>query len=292
MSNLQNHYTAFLSFLHDVEPKDNFLGQKRKPKLSDKELIALSLAAESVGIDSELNLFKQLPSEVKNRIERSVYNKRRRNLIPHYQRIQKVIANLIVPCEEYHLIDSMPLEVCKLSRAKRSKICREEISETNPSFGYCATQKIHYFGYKIHAVCTQQGVFKAFDISPASFHDIHYLNDVKEQFSNCVIVGDKGYLSQMWQADLFEQRNIRLQTPMRNNQIERQSFPRVFKRARKRIETLFSQLCDQFMIRRNYAKSFGGFVTRIASKLTALTLIQWVNKNQGFNINNLKRAIG
>ncbi len=52
-------------------------------------------------------------------------------------------------------------------------------------------------------------------------------------------------------AVLFEQRNIRLQTPMSNNQIDRQSFSRVFKRARKRTETLFSQLCDQFMIRRN-----------------------------------------
>jgi hypothetical protein len=37
----------------------------------------------------------------------------------------------------------------------------------------------------------------------------------------------------------------------------------------KRIETLFSQLCDQFMIRRNYAKSFGGYKTR---KLIAVPL--------------------
>ncbi|MCH2196026.1 MAG: IS982 family transposase, partial [Kordia sp.] len=57
-------------------------------------------------------------------------------------------------------------------------------------------------------------------------------------------------------------------------------------------ETLFSQLCDQFMIRRNYAKSFDGFKTRILSKKSALTTIQYVNK---FifkrNINNIKIGI-
>jgi hypothetical protein len=46
----------------------------------------------------------------------------------------------------------------------------------------------------------------------------------------------------------------------------------------KRIETLFSQICDQFLIRRNYAKTFEGFKTRILAKITALTLVQYINK--------------
>ena len=58
---------------------------------------------------------------------------------------------------------------------------------------------------------------------------------------------------------------------------------------RKRIETPFSQLFDQFMIRRNYAKTFGGFKTRILAKITALTFIQYLNKFVfSRNINNLK----
>ena len=51
----------------------------------------------------------------------------------------------------------------------------------------------------------------------------------------------------------------------------------IFRKSRKRIETLFSQLCDQFKIRNNYAKSFNGFKTRVLSKITALTFIQFVN---------------
>jgi len=43
---------------------------------------------------------------------------------------------------------------------------------------------------------------------------------------------------------------------MRKNQRNYSKQPYLFRKFRKRIETLFSQLCDQFMIRRNYAKSF------------------------------------
>ena len=80
MSNLQRVYSKILSLLHEIEPEDNFLNQIRKPKLTDKELLSLSLAAETLGIDSEHFLFKQLPECIEGKIERSVYNRRARKL--------------------------------------------------------------------------------------------------------------------------------------------------------------------------------------------------------------------
>tara|TARA_R110001592_G_scaffold163358_1_gene397265 strand:+ start:1705 stop:1902 length:198 start_codon:yes stop_codon:yes gene_type:complete len=50
--------------------------------------------------------------------------------------------------------------------------------------------------------------------------------------------------------------------------------PYVFRKKRKSIETLFLQLWDQFMIRRNYAKYLHGFKNKILSKITALITIQ------------------
>ncbi|HHL31472.1 MAG TPA: IS982 family transposase, partial [Oceanospirillales bacterium] len=47
-------------------------------------------------------------------------------------------------------------------------------------------------------------------------------------------------------------------------------------------------LCDQFMTRINYAKTFEGFKSRILSKMTALTVIQFINHSENRNINNLK----
>lgn len=76
---------------------------------------------------------------------------------------------------------------------------------------------------------------------------------------------------------------------MRKNQRNYKKQPYVFRKSRKRIETIFSQLCDPFMIRRNYAKSFDGFKTRILAKITAMTIIQFINKfHFERNINNLK----
>ncbi len=76
MRNLQSIYSKILDLLHDIESEDIFLNQIRLPMIMDKELMALNLAAESPGIDSEHFLFKQLPDEVKGRIERPVYSRR------------------------------------------------------------------------------------------------------------------------------------------------------------------------------------------------------------------------
>ena len=65
---------------------------------------------------------------------------------------------------------------------------------------------------------------------------------------------------------------------MKPNQHNFKKKPFLFKKAGKRIETIFSQLCDQFMIRRNYATSFDGLITRIISKISAFTLLQYINK--------------
>jgi Transposase DDE domain len=290
MSNLGSSYSKILSLLHELENRDNYLNQIRTPKLSDKQLIALTFAAESLGLDSERHLFRQLPSTLDGLIDRSVFNRRRRQLAAHIERFRQRLLTDLAPTEDTYFVDSMPLEVCKLGRAKRLRIC-QETEETRPDFGYCAAHKAYYFGYKLHAVCTPQGVIKTFDLSKASTHDIHYLNDLKTQLDHCVLVGDKGYLSRQYQDDLFDTAAIRLETPMRHNQHDYKPLNPLLRKTRKRIETLFSQLCDQFMMRRNYAKSFQGLTTRVLSKLTTLTLIQWLNQRNGIHINNLKIVI-
>jgi Transposase DDE domain len=291
MNNFKANYNKILEVLKSITEKEQFLKQKRKPKLKDIELIAMNLTAEYMSIDSECQLFREISIDLKNKIERSVYNRRKRKLFFAMEFIRNELSNKFNEFENYFVVDSMPLEVVKLSRSNSSKICKEEFYSA-PNRGFCASQNMHYYGYKIHAVCSIEGVFKSFDISKASVHDIHYLKDIKEQLNNCVILGDIGYLSTDYQLDLFESKKIKLEVPMRKNQHNYKKQTYIFRKKRKRIETLFSQLCDQFMIRRNYAKSFQGFKTRILSKLTSLTIIQFINKFIfDRNINNLKISI-
>lgn len=59
----------------------------------------------------------------------------------------------MTPNTDLYIVDSMPLEVCKFSRANRSEICQES-EESAPNFGFCPKQNFHYFGYKLYSVCT------------------------------------------------------------------------------------------------------------------------------------------
>ena len=289
MSNLEASYKLILKELIKISKVENFYFKPIKPKLSDLELISLIILAEFKSIDSEYQLFRKIKDfDIASKIERSVYNRRKRKLFPFIEEIRLKMVEKFNDFENYFIVDSMPLEVCKLARSSRSKICKE-VDYAIPNKGFCASQNLHFYGYKLHAVCSISGIFQSFDLSPASVHDIHYLQDIKGQLSDCVLLGDKGYLSQTIQLDLFNEVNIQLETPKRKNQkdYKPQFYP--FKKYRKRIETLFSQLCDQFMIRRNYAKSFQGFKTRILAKITTLTTIQYLNKFVfDRNINNLK----
>jgi len=289
MNNFIRNYEIILDQLQELQIDTTLFKQIRQPKLSNIEIVAMNFTAEYMGIDSECQLFRTIESSfLEPLIERSVYNRRRRRLFCLIENIRLKLSSLFNEFEDYFVVDSMPLEVCKTARASRSKICKEE-EFCFPDKGFCASQNFYYYGYKLHGVCSVSGVFHSLDISPASVHDIHFLNDIRDQLSDCVLLADMGYLSASIQLNLFETANINLQTPKRKNQKDFQKQPYIFRKSRKRIETLFSQLCDQFMIRRNYAKSFDGFRTRILSKISSLTMIQYLNRFVFDRpINNLK----
>ncbi|EOS13705.1 hypothetical protein C802_01548 [Phocaeicola sartorii] len=59
----------------------------------------------------------------------------------------------------------------------------------------------------------------------------------------------------------------------------------------KKIETLFSQLCDQFMAVRNYAKDTKELSTHIIMKINTLFILQYINKQNKKPIGRIKYAL-
>lgn len=265
----------------EINEKGNYLRRGSVPKFSDIEVIALSITSECLGIDSENYLFSKLNNEYgddfKNLISRRQYNDRRKLLFGKTEQVRSRLSERLNRQADVFAIDSMPLEICKLSREARNKMGKES-EKYSPDKGYCASQKKYFFGYKLHSVCSAAGVVQSLDLTKASVHDVHYLKDVQELFSNCIITGDKGYIGREHQINLFETAGIQLEVPLRSNQKDQKSKMWILKKIRKRIETVFSQLCDQFMIQRNYAKSFTGFKSRILAKVAGLTVLQFLNK--------------
>ena len=298
-----NLYTKFVNFLEIckqfsnelVNEKRNIVRRDPVPRFSDLEVVALSMAAEAEEIDSENWLFESKLNEcrhlIPNLISRRQFNYRRKTTSNLSEQIRGRIANYIDSGEDYFCIDSKPIEVCRLARGKRCKMGQNGDFATAPDLGYCASQGIYFFGYKLHALCGLSGVIHSYDLSKASVHDINYIKDIKPLYHDCSIFGDRGYIGAEIQLDLFETANIKLECPYRLNQKDWKPTFAPFAKARKRVETLFSQLNDQFLIIRNYAKNTCGLFARIISKISAMTALQYVNYIKGKPIGRIKYAL-
>ena len=121
INNYTRNYEKILETLQSVETRMNFLNQKRTPSVSDIELIIIDLTSEFMGIDSERDLFRKPPFTLISKIERNVYNRRKRGLFYYWGQLRKQIASQIIS-SNYYIVDSMPFEVCKLSRSSRCTI--------------------------------------------------------------------------------------------------------------------------------------------------------------------------
>ena len=264
------------------------------PKFSDLEVIALGITAESFGFDSENLLFYRLHHECKedlpNLISRRQFNARRKLTARLAEEIRKDVARAIDGPEDVFCIDSKPVKVCRNARAKRCTMGQDN-PDAAPDWGYCASQGLHYYGYKLHVVCGILGVIHSFDMTAASVHDLHYLKDVRWEYHDCMMLGDKGYLCAEIQKNLFEAANITLEVPYRLNQKNWHPPTWAYKRFRKRIETIFSQLNDNLMMIRNYAKQSCGLFTRIAGKIAAMTFMQYVNFVNHHPIGRIKYSL-
>ena len=214
-------------------------------KFLDIEVIALSITAEAFNFDSENFLFHRLYNECKedlpHLINRRQFNCHRKLTARLAKEIRKEVAYGIDVSEDVFCIDSKPVKVCQNARAKRCAMGRDNI-DAAPDWGYCAMQDQHYYWHKLHAICGIRGVIHSFDMPAVSVHDLHYLKDVQWVYHDCMILGDKGYLSAEVQQNLFDAVNITLEVPYKLNQKNWRPPSWAYKRYWKRIETIFSQL--------------------------------------------------
>ena len=128
MSNIVKKYLRVLEVISSLNCELEFKsGVGRKQKMSDLEIVALSLTAEFMSIDSENSLFKEInKQQIPNLIERSQFNKRRRKLFFFLEEVRVKLASHFLEFEDYFIVDSMPLEICKFARHNRIKICKKD----------------------------------------------------------------------------------------------------------------------------------------------------------------------
>lgn len=267
------------------------------PKFTDLEVISLAITAECLQIDSENLLWSKIQKDYlhyfPNLCHRTKFNIRRKRLRDYMIQCSHIMAEIMEPTSEYYVVDSMPIPVCKISREKQSTICRKETDEIKANKGYNTSMPGKYFiGYKLHLIVSESGIFQDVMLSGASTHDIDFLKELEEtHMINCTLLGDRGYVSAPLQMSLFENHQIKLNIPYRRNQKDYREYPFEMKIKRKRIETCFSQYCDEFRIKYNYAKSHASIESRIYTKIAAMTFKQFYNFRNGRKISQTKHAL-
>ena len=243
-------------------------------KLSDSEIITISICGELFGIDSEKAWFSFVKKNYKHLFpklgSRSRFNRTRRALLPITELLrEKLLSECSMSYSQYFIIDSFPLKVCKFGRAHFCKTFRCDGAD----YGKCPSKKETYFGYKVHAMITLEGFITTFEITPASVDDREGLRDLTDGLSDITILGDKGYVGEHLLEEQKEQ-GICLMSLKRSN--SKRNWPNSVKqlifRLRRRVETVFSQLSEQLNAERVLAKSFQGLCTRLVNKILAHNL--------------------
>ncbi len=107
MSNIVKKYLRVLEVISSLNCELEFKsGVGRKEKMSDLEVVALSLTAEFMSIDSENSLFKEINNQqIPNLIERSQFNKRRRKLFLFLEEVRIKLASYFLEFEDYFIVD-------------------------------------------------------------------------------------------------------------------------------------------------------------------------------------------
>jgi hypothetical protein len=174
---------------------------------------------------------------------------------------------------EVFIIDSMPLPVCKRVRARRCKKVRGRAF-----CGYCAAKKEKFFGWRLHLICTAEGIPVAFDLLPASEQDLTALHELAFGLpAGATLFGDKGFISADDAHSLLEATGVRLVTARRCNMTPN-SWADDYDLAhyRKRIETVYSQV-EAMGVQRLHARTNLGFDLKAWASILALAFSNLVD---------------
>lgn len=277
-----------------------------RTRVYDIQVIALACTAEALEIDSENLLFSKLasyPTLLKDRCTRQRYDLRRRRLHDLIKICLRSLSEWIEDPTEVLLTDSIPIPTASVKRESRSRACRRpNVDAQIAGKVYHASSGSYFLGYKIHLITTASGVYVDHVIRPASEHDAKVFaelpeasdneelpEDLRGRIESRLVLADKGYVGKQLGLDFGDQFGGLLKAVSRPNAKEWEPTDPYHKRARRYIETVFSQLADDMRMKVNRAKRYSGLIARVATKLLTRTIKQWVNYQTGKPINQTKQ---
>ena len=242
------------------------------PELKDSEVITMEIVGEFLGMDCDKAIweyFKRHWSHFFPKIpDRSNFTRQAANLHVVKRLLQENIAtNLNTFEDELHMVDGLPIPICKFARAHFSKIFKGEVA-----YSYCATKKEGYYGFRGHIVISSIGVITAAAFTKANVDEPDVCPELVEKIKG-LLLGDKGFIRPELQEFLKKQ-GLYLQTSLRDNMKDDRpkSFLKWVVGTRRLIETVIGQLTERFHIEKVWARDLWHQCSRFWRKLLAHTV--------------------
>ena len=255
----------------------------KNSKTTDSESITISLCGEIAGIDSQNAWYafvkKNYGFLFPNLCSRTRFHRRHKALLQVMELLrEKTLCFFQIESDSFGIVDSFPFPICKFARAPVLRTFSSDDVSFDATYGYYASKKETYFGYKVHALITFDGVIKTLELTSASVDDRKALPDLVENQGKLVILGDKGYVSQSLKETLVNEGITLLALPRSNSKEAFQSSIRkMIVKQRRKIGTVFSQWNDQFHMEHVLAKSFYGLCSRLVTKIFGYNLCLLLN---------------
>jgi hypothetical protein len=259
----------------------------KKPVFKDSEVISLVLAHDFIPYPAEtqyvefiranyLALFPKL-------VDQSQFNRRARALRLLVEQLRRFwITQKGWHLQNCYLMDTKPVPVVGYKRYKS-----HSDFAGNANYGRCASRNLNYFGYKLVALSTLDGIPVAYELVPANLDERLAAEAVIDYLSGCDIFADKGFLGHEWQTSIFDQTNNLIWTPKRKNQHVQNSkvLDCWLSSVRERIEGVFHEVqntgCN---LERLLAKTVLGLCTRVIAKMTSHLLRHLLLIDFGINV--------
>lgn len=259
---------------------ENHFGQWRRrgprPSFTDSEVITVSLLIDTFFDGNEekgLKMLRQFgPGLFPKLLPNGQFNYRRRLLGPIMEQIRRYLSlnwGLIEQVDELRIVDSAPVPVCTYKRANRN---------TNfvggQYFGKMYSQAGLLCGFRLHLTVTDQQMIDTWLLAPAAHHDTQLLWDLSDEEMGLWLLGDGAYKSPIEHAKLRDKRGHRVFAPPRRDSKQPwpKAFNKLFKRIRRRVETVLSVLTTVFKIKTPGSRSRDGLVVRTSTRILAYSL--------------------
>ena len=259
----------------------------KQPELSDSEVMTLVLAMDYIPFPSERQFVAYLRANhvdlFPDLLDQSQFNRRARAVAPLLEQFRQawlIRLGVTLSCEG--LLDTKPIPVIGYRRSKHSSDFLG-----SAAYGYCASKKMYYFGYKLVTITSLGGIPLIYDLVPANTDERQAAETLLDQLSGFHLFADKGFLGQAWQADIQRLTDNWVWTPKRKNQAAQQShtFECWLNGLRLRIEGLFNEIQN---VGRNVdhllAKTVRGLCARIVAKMASHLLKYVLRYNFGIDV--------